>query len=162
MAFNTVDWIILLMLSFGGILGAISGFISEVAQKLGYALGLFFALTFTNILSNQILKTFNLPIWLSLGISFVIIFYVVFIVVKLVGHGLEGAFEAIHLDFLDRFFGFFLGILEAIILIVLLEWVLNAQDFWNLKTYLDNSVMITKLINPLFGWIPELIGEQIV
>lgn len=158
---NNLDYIIIGFVVVGGVWGAIKGFIDEISDKFGYVLGLVVSLMFTVLLSPVFQSKLELPVWLASFLSYIILFLAGFIVMKLLGRVLEGITETAHLGWVNNTCGLVLGLLEAVVIVGLVESVLLNQSFINITKFTDGSIVSQKVILPVFKavstWIQSLV-----
>lgn len=145
----------------GGIWGAIKGFIDEVAQKFGYVAGFIIATMFTIALSKFVSYKLNLPQWFAAFLSYVFLFIVGFLLMKLLGNILEQIFDTAKLTSVNNVLGFVLGILEALIIIGVIETALSYQNLINVSKFFDESFMSSSIILPVFKKLLSLVQSLI-
>ena len=148
---NTVDWIIIVLCAIGAIWGAIKGFIDEFSQKTGYIAGLLAALMFTKAVAPLFSNNFNLPTWVSALIAYVLLFIVGYLLIKMLGTMLKGISDTASISFLDNLLGFFLGLLESVLVIGMLETLLSYQSMFDLSEAFRQSFISSNLIMPMFN-----------
>ncbi len=147
--FNVIDWIIVGLCGIGAIWGAIKGFVDEFSQKSGYIAGLASALMFTKMLLPKV-SDLGLPYWLGAFLSYVVLFMAGFLIIKLFGTILKRITDTAGLSFVDNLLGFFLGLVEMVVVIGILETVLNYQTVFDLTKQFNGSIISQKIIMPVF------------
>jgi membrane protein required for colicin V production len=70
-----------------------------------------------------------------------VIFVIVYLLVKLLEGILHRVLDKIHLEKLDRVLGFFLGLAEGGLAVVLLVYLMHVQPIFDLQALLDNSTI---------------------
>lgn len=158
---TTVDYIILVLLAIGGIWGAIKGFIDEFSSKCGYVMGLLVAFMFTASLAKLFAVKFNFPYWFAAFLAYFIIFMVGYSVVRGLGTVIDNIFEASKLDVVDHLLGFFLGLVEALLFLGLIEYALNFQNLFNVQGLFNDSFISSRLIMPVFNWVGGLVNNTV-
>ena len=148
---NSVDWIIIVLCAIGAIWGAIKGFIVEFAQKTGYIAGITVALMFTKAVYPAIQDNLNIPGWICSLISYVGLFIVGFMLIKMLGTMIKRIADTAKLTFIDNILGFVLGLVEAILVIGIIESLLAYQELFDLRAAFSQSLISTKVIMPLFN-----------
>jgi len=148
---NTVDWIIIVICAIMAIWGAIKGFIEEFAQKSGYIAGVTVALMFTKAIYPTIQDNLHIPGWVSSLISYVGLFIIGFLLVKMIGTMLKKITDTANISFIDNILGFFLGLVEAILIIGVVEALLAYQSLFDLQEAFSQSLISSKVIMPLFN-----------
>lgn len=156
---KTVDYIIIVLLFVGGIWGAIKGLIDELTSKFGYVFGFVVAFMFTSSLAKVFAEKFSFPYWFSAFLSYLIIFMVGYSIMKGFGTVLNNICEETNLDVLDHLLGFFLGGIEALLLVGLAEYLLNYQNLFNLQDVFKESFLSSRLIMPFSTWFVELFNS---
>jgi len=158
---KTIDYIIFVLMMFGGIWGAIKGFIEEVSSKFGYVLGFILAAMFTKALSNVFMEQFGFPKWFAAFLCYFIIFMSGYSVMKGFGAALNGICETANITVVDNLFGFALGVVESILVIGIVEMLMKYQNLIDFGTMFTDSFFSTRLIVPLVEWFLRL-AEGIV
>lgn len=138
MEFAILDIIFVVILLITTIRTTIKGFISEVMTLAALILGVAAAVLFLKLGTRLIDTYFGQSNWNQV-IAFLIIFLVVYIVVKIFEGGLKKLFEQLNLGSLDRALGFFLGVLEGVLLIALIIIALKIQPFFDMAAAIDDS-----------------------
>lgn len=157
--FNTVDYVIMVLLLLGGIGGAIKGFLEEIAQKFGLVLGLVASLMFTKSLVPIVAGKISAPNWIITGICYVVIFIVGYLVMKLIGSLLQLVFKSDKAGVIDAILGFFLGVFELVLLCGIIISLLQNQTLFNIGQYFKDSYLCSKFITPFFNWIYGLVQK---
>ena len=115
------------------------GFIDEFLSMAAVILGLAAALIFTGKLSVLVEKYIHSEFW-SPVVAFLLLFLVVYIVVKILENALNSLVEKVQLEKLDQSLGFFLGIIEGALLVVLIVFILEVQPFFEIKSLFTGSI----------------------
>ena len=145
---KALDYVIFVLFIIGGIWGAIKGFLDEISTKFGYILGLLFALMFTHTLSGFFMEKVGFPAWFAAFIAYFLIFVAGYLVMKGIGAIISNIVETANLSVVDNILGFFLGLVEAFILMAIFEYILGFQNLFNLQRYFDESLFSSKLLMP--------------
>ena len=140
MKLNPLDIVFIVLIAAGAIRCAFRGFISEVmsfaALILGIVAGVFFSKAGAGLIDTYI----GFSNWNQI-IAFLAIFLTVYLVIKLIEGILHRLFDKINLERLDRVLGFFLGLVEGGIAVVLLVYVMKIQPIFDLQPVLEKSVI---------------------
>lgn len=145
---KALDYVIFVLFIIGGIWGAIKGFIEEVSTKLGYILGFLFAMMFTHTLSGFFRDKAGFPAWFAAFIAYFLIFITGYLVMKGLGAILSNIAESANITVVDNILGFFLGLIEAFIVMAVFEYILGFQNLFNLSHYFEESLFSSKLLLP--------------
>ena len=145
---TALDYVIFVLFIVGGIWGAIKGFLDEIATKFGYVLGFLFALMFTNSLSTFFRDKAGFPAWFAAFIAYFLIFITGYLVMKGIGAIINNIVDTANLSVVDNILGFFLGLVEAFIIMAFFEYILGFQNLFNLQKYFDESLFSSKLLIP--------------
>ncbi len=140
MEFAILDIIFVVILLITTIRTTIKGFISEIMTLAALLLGVAAAVLFLKLGTRLIDAYFGQSNWNQV-IAFLVIFLVVYIVVKIFESGLKKLFEQLNLGSLDRALGFFLGIIEGVLLIALIIIALKMQPFFDMAEAIDDSTL---------------------
>ena len=119
----------------------IRGFIREFMSAAAFIGGIIAAIFF----SVQGAEFVALRLGLVRGsrvIAFIAIFIVIYLVIKILEGILQRLLEKLHLERLDRALGFFLGIVEGVLLIMLIIFILQIQPFFNTTELLRESFIV--------------------
>ncbi len=156
---KTVDYIIIVLLAIGGIWGAIKGLIEEVSSKFGYVLGFVVAFMFTSSIAKLFVEQFGFPYWFAAFLGYFMIFMIGYSSMRGLGTIINNICEETKLDVVDHLLGFFLGGIEALLLLGLAEYLLNYQNLFNLKEVFEESFLSSRLIMPFSTWFVELFNS---
>ncbi len=136
-----------------------SGFIAEFFSKAAVILGCIGAVLFYKALSPHVQRIIGIDSFPGL-VSFLLIFLVLYILVKMVQRIVGNAFEGESMKNLDLALGFFLGIIEGLLAIVLVIIILELQPWFDTASWTSNSIWY-RLFHPVVFsgtvYIPELI-----
>ncbi len=135
-AFDIVSLVIILILA---VRAAFRGFIDEFLSIASIFLGLIVAVLFTGkaavLIDSYVHNTFWSPI-----IAFLVLFLIVYLVVKLFENALNSLTDKVHLEKLDQSLGFFFGIVEGGIIVIILVFILEIQPLFDTSSLFDNSI----------------------
>ncbi len=145
---TTLDYILFVLFMIGGIWGAIKGLIDELSSKFGYIIGFILALMFTYLLAPVFIEKLGFPDWFSAFTSYFLIFVVGYLMIRGLGGVLSNIAETAHLAVVDHLLGFFLGLLEAFVLIAAFEYIMGFQNLFNLQSVFEDSLFSSRLIMP--------------
>ncbi|MCX7655703.1 MAG: CvpA family protein [Treponemataceae bacterium] len=123
------------------------GFVEEVLSLAAPILGALAALLLVKPVATYIRHQWNLSV-MSEVLAFIGIFVVVFLVVKVFHYILADIMDRINLEGIDRFLGFFLGILEGVLVISLVVFGLHYQPFVDTSQLLETSIF-ARILLPL-------------
>jgi membrane protein required for colicin V production len=124
------------------------GFIAEVLSAAALLLGIACAVLFARP-AAVLLENYTGIDSASIVIAFLAVFLVVYILIK-IGEGLiHRLFEALKLEKLDRALGFFLGIVEGVLLCAVITFLLYLQPFIELGNLLEESIFARLLLQVL-------------
>ena len=145
---NTLDVIIILLLTWGGIAGFRKGFFLEAAALLGLIVGIYLAVIASDIAGKVFtgLVDWNpLPVKI---IAFLLVFGLIVMLLKLIGTLITEFFKAVMLNFINRLAGLVLGVVKLAFLIsVLFLFIRFVNEHYALipHDWLDNSYFYGKL-----------------
>jgi len=135
-AFDIVSLVILLILA---VRATFRGFLTEIMAMASVIVGITIAVIFTHPVSVILQKYIGDSFWNTI-ISFLALFLVTYLVIKIFENSLNTLIEKVQLEKLDQSLGFFLGLMEGFLLVVIIVFVMNAQQFFDIRNLLDNSV----------------------
>lgn len=150
-----IDVVFLIIILIAIIRGVFRGFIREIMAVSSIILGILLAVLFSGVVSLYLIPIMGDTIWNQV-IAFLAIFIVVYLLVKLFEAGLNSLVEKIQLENLDKALGFFLGLIEGMLLVFLLLFGLQIQPFFDFQDLLQSSV-IYGLIAPFFPYAVQVL-----
>lgn len=157
MHIGTLDVIFAVIIVVAVIRCVYRGFIAEVLSAAALLMGILCAVLFTAPAARLLEKYAGIENASEI-IAFLAVFLLVYILIKISEGLLHRLFEALHLEKLDRALGFFLGLVEGILVCAVVCFVLSVQPFFDTGKLLEESVFA----NILLGILPsaaELFGE---
>lgn len=159
MTISAFDAVLFFVLVFFIIKVTRSGFIAEFFSKAAVILGCIGAVLFYKKLSPHVQRIIGIDSFPGL-VSFLFIFLVLYILVKLIQRIVGNAFEGESMKNLDLALGFFLGIIEGMLAIVLVIIILELQPWFDTASITSTSLWY-RLFHPLVFsgtvYLPELI-----
>ena len=126
----------------------IRGFVKELMSVAALVGGIAAAVLFSAQGAEIVVKYLHLT-KLSRLIAFLAIFILVYLVIKICEGLIQRVLEKLHLEKLDRALGFFLGIIEGVLLITVIIFVLQIQPFFPVEKTLQESFIATLIIKYL-------------
>ncbi len=153
-----IDIAFIVILIFTTIRAGIRGFVKELMSMAALILGITAAVVFSGVVASALVGYVESEAW-SQVIAFLGLFLVVYIVVKIFETALNRLVERINLDSLDHALGFFLGLVEGLVLVFILVLLLQIQPFFSPDRLISDSVFAHFLL-PLLPFAAELIYER--
>ena len=124
----------------------LSGFVTEFFSKAAAILGLACALFSYGKLAPFVVRFLGADVYPG-AIAFLAVFLVVYLVVKGTQQLVGSAFEGESMHNLDRALGFFLGVVEGVLLVATVLVALKAQPWIDVEWLMKDSV-IMRLMGP--------------
>lgn len=140
MKIHALDIVFIVLIAAGAIRCAFKGFISEVMSFAALILGIVAAVFFSKAGAGLIDTYIGFSNWNQI-IAFLVIFLVAYLLIKLLEGILHRVLEKIQLERLDRVLGFFLGLVEGGLAVVLLVYLMRVQPIFDLHELLDKSAI---------------------
>jgi len=134
-AFDIVSLIILFILA---IRATFRGFLTEIMSMASIIVGIIIAVVFTRPVSILLQDYIGNSIW-NMIIAFLGLFLISYLIIKIFESSLNTLIEKIQLEKLDQSLGFFLGLIEGFLLIVILVFLMQAQQFISVSNIFENS-----------------------
>lgn len=144
MTFVALDIVLLLIVIVCIVQATIAGFIQEFFSKAAVLLSTILAILFYRrgaLLVRQYLGDGFFPE----AVSFLVIFLAVYLVVKILQNIAGNLFESESLSNLDRALGFFLGIAEGALAVVVILTALRIQPWFDVTPILEGSLFVRVL-----------------
>ncbi|UTC75854.1 CvpA family protein [Treponema sp. OMZ 792] len=146
MQIGSADIVFLIILTFFAVKVTVTGFIDEFFSKAAVIVGGLIAFLFYKLLTPVITELLGEKS-LSAVIAFLILFLSAYLIIKLVQVFLGSLFSNESLKNLDRSLGFFLGLVEGLIVIGVILMLINIQTFISFDKILSESIF-AKILSP--------------
>jgi membrane protein required for colicin V production len=114
------------------------GFITEIHSVAALIAGVVVAILLAKPVARLLEEHIGIANWTTV-VAFLAVFLTVYIVVKISEGLIHRIFEKLQLDRLDRALGFFLGIIEGILIIGVIVFALEIQPFFDVTELLEES-----------------------
>lgn len=147
MTFTGFDIALMIVVILVTVKVTMTGFVTEFFSKAAVIIGTTGAILFYRKLTTHIVRLIG-PDSLSEVISFLVIFLLLYLVVKIIQQLLGSAIEGETMTNLDRALGFFLGIGEGVLLIIVILLLVEKQPWFDLGTLTADS-MFASLLKPV-------------
>jgi len=159
LSFEVIDIVFALLVVIAAIRGAFRGFITEVGSMAALILGFGAAIVFYKSVALLLDKQFGPSFWNQL-IAFLILFLLGYLLVKLVQRMLQNIIERLSLDRLDSALGFFLGIVEGLLVVGVALFIINWQPFFDPKGLLGSS-FFARILFPVLPSPERIFGPRV-
>ena len=159
MELSALDIVFVAVLVIAALRGAFRGFVTELLSAAAIIVGIIAAVIFSKMVGELLAVHVGLTQWSEI-IAFLVIFLVVYLVIKLFEGALNNVIDKLKLGNLDRALGFFLGILEGILLIAVIVFLMTVQPLFEVEQVLQESV-IAKVVLSLLPYGVSIIKERI-
>lgn len=159
MEFSALDIVFVIILVIAALRGAFRGFVTELLSAAAIILGIIGAVLFSKMVGELLATHLGLTQWSEI-IAFLLLFLVVYLVIKIFEGALNNFIDKLKLGNLDRALGFFLGILEGILLIAVIVFVMTVQPLFELDEVLKGSV-IAKIVLTFLPYGVSIIKDRI-
>lgn len=148
MAFSVLDIIFLVLIGIAAIRGAFRGFVTEFLSAAAIILGIIAAVFFSKAAGRIVATQLGLTNWSEI-IAFLIIFLAVYIIIKIFEGALNNFVDTLKLGGLDKALGFFLGILEGVLLAAVIVFLLTVQPLFDVTGIVEESFIALLILNIL-------------
>jgi membrane protein required for colicin V production len=135
--------------------GLFRGFVEEFGSVASVFLGILAAVLFSGLVAPLLDRYLGPSIWNQV-IAFLGLFLIVYLVVKLSEAGLKNLVENAELENLDKALGFFLGLIEGLLVVFVLMFILYIQPLIPMEEAIQSSIT-GRLLLPLFPYAADLI-----
>lgn len=151
-----IDLVFLGLILIAVIRAVFRGFVKEVLSVAALLLGLLFAGLFSGLVAQLLVPYLGESILVQV-LSFLVIFIVVYLITKLLEAGLQNLLEKAALENLDKALGFFVGLVEGVLVVFLILFVAQIQPFFDLEEGLQHSIAY-QILSPFFPFATQLVN----
>jgi len=134
-AFDIVSVIVIIILA---IRATFRGFLTEIMSMASIIVGITIAVIFTRPVSILLQEYIGQSFW-NMIIAFLGLFLVSYLIIKIFENSLNTLIEKVQLEKLDQSLGFFLGLIEGFLLIIILVFALQTQKIFDIAYLFENS-----------------------
>jgi len=159
--FDVIGIVVLLA---AGFRCAFRGFVAEFLSVLAFMTGLVLSVLGTSALTPVLAPYLGETFWTPIA-AFLILFLTGYIIVKIVESTLHRLIERIQLEKLDQALGFFLGLIEGLLILAVLVFILQLQNAVDVRSFLDDSFLagvLRKIIPVGARFLEQRLQEQSV
>ncbi len=133
--FDVIGIVVLLAAGFRcAFRGFVTEFLSVLAVLVALTLSVLFTASLTPLFAPYLGESFWTPI-----VAFLILFLVGYLIIKIIESTLHRIIEKIQLEKLDQALGFFLGLIEGLLVLAILVFILQLQSVIEVKALLEES-----------------------
>lgn len=155
---SIIDLIILGIFLLFGIITAIKGFSKEIFSQAAWILGVIIATIFYRKLFPYTFELIKIST-VAIILSFIVIFSVVFLVIKIIGAIVSKLFSGEILGGLDHTLGFFLGLVEGFIIVLVIVFLLKSQPWFNPEKLFEGSFLMEHVFSKLLPSLSDLLKQ---
>lgn len=112
-----LDWIILIVVGLGAILGFMKGLIKQLASIVGLIAGLLIARAMFVAVGEKLAAELDTSLTFAQVLAFILIWIIVPVLFLLLGNVLTRVIEVVHLGFVNRMLGAGVGALKFLLLV---------------------------------------------
>lgn len=159
LTFGTLDIIVLAILLISAISGCIVGFARQFAHLAGFLVSIPVSLLLTRPFASLLIANSTIPPFWATMIVFVAIALIVYALIRIFGGMLENVLELI--PALNHILGFVWGLVSAAVVLSIILAVLNYQTFFDFESFFASSIIIERIIEPLFPGIVGVIADVV-
>ncbi|MFW6312790.1 MAG: CvpA family protein [Spirochaetota bacterium] len=156
MTFSGIDIVFSIIVVILTFRAAFRGFVRELLGTAALFLGIIVAVIFSGLLAQTIDEYLGPSIWNQI-IAFLALFLAVYLVVKIFESALNRLIERIHLDQLDHALGFFLGVVEGLLVVFVLLLLVQIQPFFDSDALIEES-FFARLMLPFMPFAAEFLS----
>jgi membrane protein required for colicin V production len=146
--------IIVVLLAFRA---AIRGFVRELLGMAALLLGIVVSVLFSGLVAEALERYIGPTIW-SQVIAFLALFLLVYLVVKIFEGALNRLIARINADQLDHALGFFLGIVEGLVIVFVILLTVQIQPFIDAEQLIADS-LFARLMMPFLPFVTDRFGS---
>ena len=150
-----LDIVFIILLAILVIRTTVRGFVAEFMAGAAVLGGVLAATLLSGVVAPLLEQVIGVSMWNQV-IAFLAIFILVYLIVKLSETWLANAIENAEMENLDKALGFFLGIVEGVLVIFLLLFIIYVQPFFDGAALVDGS-FFGAVFSPLFPYAADVI-----
>jgi membrane protein required for colicin V production len=135
---NVFDIVILVVLVIFMIRGVFRGFVKELMGISAIFGGILLAVLFSGAVATLLEPLVGGGLWSQVA-AFLLIFLVSYLLFKLFETGLHALIEKVELENLDKALGFFVGLIEGLLISFIIVFLLVIQPFFPTDSIFENS-----------------------
>lgn len=157
MSIAAIDLVFFILIAVVTITITVKGFIAEILGKASFVLGLLLAIMFYDDLGLTLSR--YMPLVIAKIASFIVIFILVFLVFKCLQTILQNVLSGEILGSLDKALGFFLGLIESVLITAVIFYILTIQPFVDMQETFSKSFLyklLSPIINPATNYINNI------
>ena len=154
---SAVDVGVVLLIIIFALRCAFRGFIREIMAVAGLLVGVLAGVLFSGLLAPVFERWLGRTPWNQI-LAFIVIFIVASLLMLFVRNALETVVDNMQLEGMDHFLGFFIGIVEGLLIVFLLLFLLSLQQVIPLAKELHASIAFN-LMSPLFAYANDLLAK---
>lgn len=159
MDFAAFDVFALVVLLVAGIRTAFKGFVAEFMSTLAILIGVGVAVIFTSKVTVMLIPHIGDTFWTPIA-AFLLLFIVSYLVIKVLEATFHRLIDRIQLEKLDQTLGFVLGLVEGFLLLAVIVFLLQLQNFIAVEALFEESFM-AGLFQKVIPIGTEYIEEQL-
>lgn len=159
--FNIVDIAIAILCFIGAVAGSVKGFALGFSSLAGILIGLLVAMAFADIGTPLIMDAVGLPPAIAKGISIAVCFLAGYLAMMLLGAMLGKTLKALKLEWLNKLLGFFLGIINMLIIVIVALFLLGMQHVVDVSPYVSGSVIVRVVLDPIVPAMVDIVRGAI-
>lgn len=160
MTFAFVDVVFAVIILALAIAGTVKGFVAELFGKAAFVLGLVVAVLFYGRLYPYVLRWISVDFFAQAA-AFVLLFVAAFLLVKIAQHVIGSFFQGEIMGGLNRALGFFLGVVEGLLVVAVILIALSAQPWFDTSGLLDGS-FFSSVMSGIIAQPVQYVNERIV
>ncbi len=135
-AFDVIAIVVLIVM---GVRTALKGFVAEFMTALALIVGISGAVLLTSTVSALLAPYIGETFWTPVA-AFLLVFLLLYLLLKLIEATLHRIIARIQLEKLDQSLGFFLGLVEGFLLLAVLVFILQLQNFVSVRGLFEESI----------------------
>lgn len=163
-AFTVVDFIVIGIIVFSGILGLVRGLAREACSLVGFILAMYLAYTFSAIAATQWLSLVPGGVIAQNVLAFAVIFVLVLILAKIITNTFSRLINSIGLSFFDRLLGAVFGFARGALIVVVLSTLFALTDIPKSSEYKDalTKPAVETAVGFIRNWLPDDWASQLL
>ncbi|MDR2898556.1 MAG: CvpA family protein [Spirochaetaceae bacterium] len=157
MSYAIIDIVFAIIVLFCIVRVTIKGFVGEFFSKAAVVLGALGAALFFRLLTPYVEMVVGKNVFSGI-VAFLLLFIAIYIIIKIIQIWVDKLFKGKTMTSLDRALGFFLGLIEGLLIVGVCLLIIRLQPFVKPEVLIDGS-LFSRFFTPFLA-APEVMARE--